>query len=276
MRTGKATSAIDQGANDSANVYFNVNFNNDVNVTFYAEVDPGNVIVETNEGNNRFPASGTIALNFKKQRTLKIVGQRLRYHPSGYGGTQYAGGWAVNGGAADWLEQVLPIKNNGINYVLASGYKNWTTSLGGGDGQHALISNLNANWILQNAFAWLFGVGAIHRRGSCLRLGAERRLLAAAMLTCRSIRMRAALAWLASAPIALRMDRRAHDDAGGGALIFGHELVHDYDILHTNTSDACGSSDGKFAPSRTRHPASRNLGLTRLTGKIYAPAPRTT
>ena len=40
---------------------------------------------------------------------MHIVGQRLRYHPSGYSGTQYAGGAAVNGVAASWFSQVLPI-----------------------------------------------------------------------------------------------------------------------------------------------------------------------
>ncbi len=267
--TGKATSAIDQSANDSANVYFNVNFNSDVNVTFYAEVDPGNVIVETNEGNNRFPASGTIALNFKKQRTLKIVGQRLRYHPSGYGGTQYAGGWAVNGGAADWLEQVLPIKNNGINYTVASGYKDWTTSLGSGDGQHALISNLNTNWILQNAFAWLLGsgpyTGANHVYGWAPNGGYS--------------------GGHADMPIyphagglgvvGIGTDRtsdgaQSTDNAGGGALIFGHELVHDYNILHTNTADSCGSSDGG-SPFPYASSSIQEYGFNPLTGKIYTP-----
>ena len=32
---------------------------NDVVVSFYAEVDPDHTIAETNEGNNRYPASGT-------------------------------------------------------------------------------------------------------------------------------------------------------------------------------------------------------------------------
>ena len=91
---------------------------------------------------------------------MQIVGQRLRYHPSGYSGTQYAGGSAVNGVAASWFSQVLPIRNNGINYSVASGYKDWTTSLGGGDGQHALIQSLNTQWIMQNAFSWLFGTGS--------------------------------------------------------------------------------------------------------------------
>lgn len=268
--TGKATGAIDQGAADSANVYFNVNFNSDVNVTFYAVVDPGNVIAETNEGNNRFPATGTIALNFKKQRTLKVVGQRLRYHPSGYSGDQYAGGWAVNGGAADWLEQVLPIKNNGINYVVASGYKNWTTSLGSGDGQHALISNLNFNWILQNAFAWLFGsgpyTGANHVYGWAPNAGYSGGHADMPVYP-------HAGGW---GVVGIGTDRTSDgasstDDPGGGTLIFGHELVHNYNLLHTDTADSCGSSDDNsvfpYASSSIQE-----YGFNPLTGKIYAPS----
>ena len=120
--SGKATTTIDQSKPDSADVYFNVNFASDVPVSFYAEVDPDHTINETNEGNNAIRRAVAITLNFRQRDTLKVVGWRLRYHPSGYGGEQYASGWAVNGGAADWWEQLLPIRNNGINYVLKSGY----------------------------------------------------------------------------------------------------------------------------------------------------------
>src|SRR4030043_1298079 len=95
--SGKATGSIDQTNPDSANIYFNVNFTSDVPVDFYAIVDPNNVISETDETNNRYPASGYLTLTFRPRDTLKIVGQRLYYHPTGYSGPQFAGGWAVNG-----------------------------------------------------------------------------------------------------------------------------------------------------------------------------------
>ncbi|MCB0153040.1 MAG: hypothetical protein KDE01_35960, partial [Caldilineaceae bacterium] len=161
--TGKATTSINRGVRDAAEIYFNVNFNNDIAVSFYAEVDPANTISESNEGNNRYPASGTISLTFRRRDTLKIVGQRLRYHPSGYAGTQNAAGWAVNGGAADYMEQLMPIRNNGIDYSIRSGYLDWTAALSpcssttGGNNQHALIQQLNSLWILQNALSWMFG-----------------------------------------------------------------------------------------------------------------------
>src|SRR5690606_3221987 len=122
--------------------------NSTVPVRYYAIVDPNGAIAETNENNNRFPAAGTRSINFTPSRTMKIVSQRLRYHPSGYSGAQYAGGWAVNGGAAQWFEQLMPIRSGGVTHQVASGYLDWTTSLSGGSGQHALIEHLNTRWLM--------------------------------------------------------------------------------------------------------------------------------
>ncbi len=266
---GKATGAIDRGAKESADVYFNVNFNSDVPVSFYAVVDPNNVIAETNEGNNRLPAAGTFSMTFRKKRTLKIIGQRLRYQPSGYMGTQQAGGWAVNGGAADWVEAVLPIRNNGINYTVASGYKNWTTSLGNSDGQHALISNLNTFWLMQNALAWLFGSGAY--TGADYVYGWAPNEGYSGGHADMPIYPHAG----GLGVVGIGTDRTSDgdsnlDDPGGGALIFAHEMIHNYDVLHTNTADSCGSSDD----DSTFPYASSNIqefGFNPLTGKIYNP-----
>lgn len=263
--SGRATTTINQANTDSANVYFLANFSNDVVLDFYAIVDPDNLYSETNESNNRFPASGYLTMTFNKRDTMKIVGQRLYYHPSGYTGSQYAGGWAVNGGAADWFEQLLPIPNNGINYKVKSGYLNWTTSLAGGDGQHALIKNLNARWLLENLFFWFFAgdfTGARHVYGWAPNDGYS--------------------GGHADMPVyphaggygvvGIGTDRpgTSTDNPGGGALIFGHELVHDYNVLHTNTADACGSSDGNstFPYSSS---SIQEFGFNPFTGKIYDP-----
>jgi hypothetical protein len=263
---GKATTTVNRGVHDGAEVYFNVNFTNNVVVDFYAEVDPNNVIAETNESNNRYPASGYLTLTYSKRRSLNIVGDRLRYHPSGYSDSQYAGGWAVNGGAADWYEQVLPIKNNGVNYSIASGYKNWTTSLGSGDGQHALIQSLNAQWILQNVFAWFFSgdlTGARHVYGFAPSAGysgghADMPIYPHA-------------GGLGVVGIGSDAPGTSTDAPGSGALIFGHELTHDYNIYHTNTADGCGSND-----SNSDFPYSsssiQEFGFNPYTGKIYDPA----
>lgn len=264
--SGKATTAINQLANDNANIYFNVNFNNTVTVDFYAIVDPDNLISETNEGNNRFPTSGYVTLTFRTRDNLKIVGQRLRYHPSGYSGSQYAGGWAVNGGAADWFEQMLPIRNNGVNYVVKSGYLDWTGTLSTGDGQHNLIKNLNAQWILENVFAFWFSgafTGADHVYGWAPNDGysgghADMPVYPHA-------------GGLGVVGIGTDRPGTSADDPGGGALIFGHELVHDYDILHTNTADSCGSNDNNSNFPYTSS-SIQEVGFNPYTGKIYDPS----
>jgi hypothetical protein len=264
--TGKATGSIDQTQTDSANIYFNVNFSNDVAVDFYAIVDPDDIIQETNESNNRYPASGYITLNFRTRDTLKIVGQRLYYHPSSYSGAQYAGGWAVNGGAADWLEQVLPIRNNAINYVLKSGYLNWTESLGSGDGQHDLIKSLNAQWVLENAFAFWFSgafTGADHVYGWAPDDG----------YTGGHADMPIYPHAGGLGVVAIGSDRPGTntDNPGGGALIFGHELVHDYNVYHTDTADSCGSNDNN-SDFPYGSSSIQEVGFNPVTGKIYNPS----
>ncbi|MFQ5858059.1 MAG: hypothetical protein ACE5LU_20840, partial [Anaerolineae bacterium] len=270
--TGNARPTLNQANNDDARVYFNVNFTNNVVVDFYAQVDPNNTIAETNEANNRYPASGYITLNFRRRDTLKIVGQRLRYHPSGYTGTQYAGGWAVNGGAADWYEQLLPIRTNGINYSVKSGYLNWTTTLSS-SGQHSLISTLNIQWILQNAFGWLFTgafTGADHVYGWVPNAGwsgghADMPVYPHA-------------GGLGVVGIGTDAPGTSTDNPGRGAVVFGHELTHDYNIYHTNTGpdDAsltgdCGSNDSSSDfPYSTS--SIQEFGFNPITGKIYNPA----
>ncbi len=261
---GKTTTAIDQSTTDSGDVYFNVNFNTSINVTFYAVVDPDNLYTESNESNNRYPSSGTIGLTFNPSKTVKIVGQRIRYHPSGYGGSQYAGGWAVNGGAADWFEQVLPLRNNGITYSIKSGYLDWTTSLGSGSGQHSLIQTLNSLWMLDNLFFWWSGdfTGARHVYGWAPSAGysgghADMPVYPHA-------------GGLGVVGIGSDAAGTSTDNPGSGALIFGHELTHDYDVLHTNTADSCGSNDSNstfpYASSSIQE-----FGFNPLTGKIYNP-----
>ena len=198
---------------------------------------------------------------------MKIVGQRLRYHPSGYSGTQYAGGSAVNGVAGSWLSQVLPIRNNGINYSVASGYKDSTTNLGGGDGQHALIQSLNTQWIMQNVFSWLFGsgsfTGARHVYGWAPSAG-----YSGGHADMPVYPHAGGLGVVGIGSDAAGTDT---DNPGSGTLIFGHELVHDYNVLHTNTGDSCGSSDGN-ADFPYASSSIQEFGFNPITGKIYDPA----
>lgn len=267
---GKAISTLDRGRDDNANVYFVVNFNSTVAVDFYAIVDPNGVINETNETNNRFPAAGTIHLNFQSRTALKVVGRRVDYHPSGYAGTRYAGGWAVNGGAADWWEQLLPIRNNGIDYSVAGGYLNWTSWLTPcnttGDAQHAMIQTLNMQWLMENMFGFLFSgafTGADHVYGWVPNAG----------YPCGHADMPVYphAGGLGVVGIGGDAPGASTDNPASGALIFGHELTHDYDLKHTNTADACGSNDSTSTfPYATS--SIQEFGFNPTTGKIYDPA----
>lgn len=265
--TGTAKATLGQtAADDSTNVFFIVNFVNDVLVDFFAEVDPDDTIAESNEANNRYPASGLITLNFRKRATLPTVGQRVRYHPTGYTGTEFAGGWAVTGGAADWFEQLLPVRNDGVPYSLKSGFLDWTTTLGT-SGQHSLIGTLNFMWVLENLLAPWLGTGAFtgarHVYGWTPSAGfsgghADMPVYPHA-------------GGLGVVGIGSDAPGTSSDNPGSGALIFGHELIHDYDVKHTNTADGCLSSD-----STTDFPYTsssiQEVGFNPLTGRIYDPA----
>lgn len=263
-----ARTSLDQSqAANSANFIFTIGGSSTSTVRFYAVVDPNGVVGETNESNNRFPSSGYVTMTFRPRETLKIISRPLDYHPSGYSGTRQAQGWAVNGGAATWFNQLLPIRNGGINHSVASGLLDWTTSLSGSSGQHALIQYLNGEYALLVIFNVLFGnVSNIpdHIYGWAPNSGYS--------------------GGHADMPVyphagglgvvGIGTDRvgasPSTDNPGGGTLIFGHELVHDYDEKHTNTADSCGSSD-----STTAFPygssSIQEFGFNPATQKVYNP-----
>jgi len=263
-----ARNTLDQSqATNSANFIFTIGGNSTAVVRFYAVVDPNGVVTETNENNNRFPSSGYVTMTFRPRDTLKIVSRPLDYHPAGYNGTRFAQGWAVNGGAATWFNQLLPIRNGGVSHSVSSSRLDWTTSLGTSNGQHALIQRLNGEYALSVIFGILFGnISSIpdHIYGWAPNAGYS--------------------GGHADMPIyphagglgvvGIGTDRvpagPSTDNPGGGALIFGHELVHDYDEMHTNTADSCGSSDGN---STFPYGSSsiQEFGFNPATQKVYNP-----
>ncbi|HSP54901.1 MAG TPA: dockerin type I domain-containing protein [Dehalococcoidia bacterium] len=268
--SGTAWKTVRQDSDTVPSLWFNVDFTNDVDVYFYAEVDPDHLYVETNEGNNRFPASGTQSVSFQKRASKSIVGLRTRYHPSGYAGSQYAGGWAVNGGGADWLEYVWPVRSgSGIDYSVASGYLDWTTSLSDVAGEHALISALNASWIMQNYLSFFFGTGdttgANHVYGWVNSAGYS------GGHADMPIYPHAGGLGVVGIGSDAAPGGSSVDSPGSGALIFGHELTHDYNVYHTNTSDACGSNDGN-SDFPYGNSSIQEFGFNPDTGKVYDPS----
>lgn len=278
---GTAKPNIDQANNDNANVWFRVDTNsNSANVQFWAEVDPNNVVAETNESNNRFPASGTISMNFQKRDTVDITSWRTRYHPSGYTGTQYAQGWAVNGGAADWLEYIWPVRSgSGIDHTVKSGYLDWTTAVSGGtsnqnsNGQHALIQKLNLEWVLHNILPWLFGTneltGAEHVYGWVDNQGYTG---GHADMPVYPHAGGLGVVGIGTDNFSPPSGTVSVDNPSSGATIFGHELTHDYDLKHTDTgADDCGSNDNT-STFPYANSSIQEFGYNPDTGKVYDPS----
>ncbi len=263
---GNATGSINQNQHDAAEFYFTAYSGATSDVGVWAEVDPDHLYAASYL-QSRYPAVGYNLYTFANRRTISVAGERLYYHPAGYSGSQYAGGWAVNGGAAQWWNQILPVSDNGISYFVRSGYLDWTSNLSSADAQHSLIGVLNFMWVQENAFAWWFGSGPFtgvrHVYGWAPAQGysgghADMPIYPHA-------------GGLGVVGIGSDAPGTDTDNPGSGALIFAHELTHDYNVYHTNTPDACGSNDSNsnfpYATSSIQ-----SFGFNTITGKIYNPA----
>lgn len=263
--SGPAMPKLSRLLKDSANLSMQAKFKGSMNVSMYAVVDPDNVIAESNENNNRIPATGSVSLSFRHTNDRLIVGRIVDYHRGG--SLRKPSGAAVNGSAADWFEAITPSSDGGIDYEIASGELEWPGSSSGAEDAHALIKRLNKEWIWRTlGGAWGSG-GARHYYG-----------------------------WISS-PLANAMNSLGHADmpvyphAGGlgivgfgvdtpgsgidapgaGETVFGHEVAHDYNLLHPSTADSCGSQDND-----TDWPYSnakiQEFGVNPLTSKLYDPA----
>lgn len=274
---GTAAGVIDQLDATVARANFEVwgGGNSNVVIEYFVEVDPANLIAEINESDNRFPASGFAEASFRRTAPLSIEGQRIDYHPSGYTGTRTASGWAVDGGAGTWFGQLLPVSD--VTYTRRSGFLDWTTTLGGNStGQHSLIGTLNGQWLSRQVWNinW-FGFGGIsirvdnpnpdHLYGWAPNAGYSGGHADMPVYPHQN-------GWGVAGIGTDRVPASPTSDApGGGTQIFGHELVHDYDLLHTNTADGCSSSDSNanwpYASSSIQE-----VGFNPVTGKVYDPA----
>lgn len=274
--TATARKELDQSdAANSANFFFTINGDDSVLVDLYAVVDATGSLSELNEGNNRYPASGYLTLTFRPRSDLDIVGSRLRWDPAGSDGPWTAGdgsgsgtsGWTVNAGAALWLNQLLPLGDGELGYSVASGYRDWTGSMSSSD-QHALIEQLNGEYALALIFALLFGgdVNSLVDHHYAW-IPNDRSTFGHADMP-----VYPHAGGLGVVAIGTDDPGSSTDNPGPGVLIFGHEVVHDYDIYHTNTGgDDCGSNDSNsdfpYATSSIQE-----FGFNPLTGKVYDPS----
>lgn len=274
--SANALKDLDQSvAANSANFFFTINGDSAVLVEMYAVVDATGTLTELNEGNNRYPSSGFLTLTFRPRTDLDIVGSRLRWDPSGADGPWTAGdgagagtsGWTVDAGSSLWLNQLLPVSDGGIGYSVASGYRNWTGSFSSSD-QHALIEQLNGEYSLALIFTLLFGGDldnlADHSYGW---IPNNRGSFGHADMP-----VYPHAGGLGVVAIGTDDPGNSTDNPGPGALIFGHEIVHDYDVYHTNTGgDDCGSDDSSsdfpYATSSIQE-----FGFNPITSKVYNPS----
>ena len=176
----------------------------------------------------------------------------------------------MNGGGADWLEYLWPVRSgDGIDYSVVSGYLNWTTSLGSRSGQHALIQRHQPELDPAELHVLDLRHRSADRRRSMSTAGLITTGTRAVTRTCRYILTQAGLVSWVSGPTTAGT---SVDNPGSGAVIFGHELTHDYNVYHTNTgSDDCGSDDGNSDFPYTTS-SIQEFGFNPDTGKIYDPA----
>jgi len=94
---------------DSANFYLTVYSGANATVGFFAEVDPNNEVIESNESNNRFPA-GTQNHTFFVRQSFTINYAPITYTYSGWGGPSSPTS-RINT-AVDWLRSIYPVPNS--------------------------------------------------------------------------------------------------------------------------------------------------------------------
>ena len=265
-----ANSLIEQGSSGSADFWFRIKANNDFPVSFYAEVDPDNTIVETNENNNRFPPSGTIDMVFQKTEDQNIVGWRMRYHPPGFDGNQYAGGWGVDGGGAEYLEAIWPVRSgHGVDYSIKSGYLNRTTEITF-ENSGKILDLVNYQWVMQNLFWIVYGKGDL--------TGADQVFVWTPndhYVRGRSNPMY--IGGIAKAALGTDKPGTSIDDPGYGAVNFAHEVTHNREVKHTATGATCQGNDSSDSSSATdpdwpyANASIQEFGYNPDTGKIFDP-----
>ena len=251
-------------ADGTTNILIAVTGHGQRTLDYWVEVDPEHTIDQP-VSNDRFPETGYGHATFQDRKGLDILGERLDYNPSGAADVGKAGGRAVNGGAALWLEHLLPIPTGSLSYRNVSGYLDWTSTLPTDTNTHALIRRLNGMWVLAQVFAQAFTGTQFpldHLYGWVPSSGND--------WGHADMPVYPHAGGLGVVAVGTDAPGADIDHPGPGTLIFGHELVHDYDLKHTNTPDSCGSTDdtSTFPYSSS---SIQEYGFDPVTQKVYDP-----
>jgi hypothetical protein len=270
--------AIRQDYADDARVWFNVNFPAGTTADFYVEVDPDNTYPEINESNNRFPPFATMPLTFTAKETLEVTDAWMNYNPPGAADSGIAISPASLWLGRQWLNQVFPLRNNGIN-MRYYGLLNWTTVINANDEDD--VRDLGkVLWLIENIFPWSFGT----------LTGAERFHIWTP--NSHFVRGISDPPWDSGQGVVSVGDDNADigppysvDSPGFGAVNYVHEVAHNSGMRHTATGRgqqksttsgnvACDNSGDPSSDWPYTNPNIQEYGINPDTGVIYEPLPR--
>jgi hypothetical protein len=159
-RTRAVPSPQRTNVGDSANFYLTVYSGANATVGFFAEVDPNNEVIESNESNNRFPAAGTQNHTFFVRQSFTITYAPITYTYSGWGGPSTPTS-RINT-AVDWLRSIYPVPNSAARSTVYYPYPGFSFSQNVDTHDADLIGKLNTRWLLSQwgfqSLGWLLGV----------------------------------------------------------------------------------------------------------------------
>ena len=268
---GTASSFPDRTeATHSANFFLSIDGDGDIPVRMCAKVDPDNAYSESVETNNGFPDLGSVTKTFEEREPIAIIGAPVDYRPNGNEAALVPNNVVVTSRAIQWLNKIWPVpdKPTGMDYSLAGSFV-WTNANGNlndgtGNGQHALIQNLNAAWVIATLVSAFVGgdvpisdfyygwTGVTRYSGGHADMPIYPHAGGLGV-------------------VGIGDDSTANTWPDRGTAIFGHELTHNMDVMHTDTADGCGSTDDgadfPYAGSSIQE-----VGFDPITGRVYDPS----
>ena len=240
---GAARKYPSQAYADNPNAWFKVlSGESSLVLDVWAEVDPNDIHVETDETNNRFPGVGEDGAIFRQNQTnVDMVGWRMNYKPIP---GAIASGWAVNGGGSALLRAAFPLDSvDGVNYTVWPTLLNWPSVITEGNRGPILTYTylMFANKGYEKVFVW----------------------------TPRAHFVRG----LAITMAALGDDEpgKSVSEPGFGAVNYVHEVGHNYHLTHTATKKFCDSSKAKHPNWPYDSASIQEFGYHPPTGKVYSP-----
>jgi V8-like Glu-specific endopeptidase len=262
-------------ATHSANFFLSIDGDGNIPTRMCARVDPDNIYNESNESNNRFPASGAVEKTFEERRPIEIDALPIDYRQNNTQGASVPNNSTVTTNAVQWLNKVWPVpdKPAGIDYAVLSAMR-WdatnanqgSLNTAGSAGAHPLIQNMNGQWVLASIFTLLFTGDVVNDHFYGWTPNARSSGGHADMPIYPHAGGLGIVAWGDDS----QSTGGFNPDRGTG--IFGHELTHDHDVMHTNTgADDCGSDDSNsdfpYATSSIQE-----VGFDPIAGTVKDPA----